>query len=61
MTEKEQIVAMIERLPDDVRLKDIQYHLYVRRKIKQGLDDIQAGRVFTHAEAGERLRKRYML
>jgi predicted transcriptional regulator len=44
-------------LPEDASLEDIQYHIYVRQKIQQGLDDAAAGRVVSHEEVQRRLAK----
>ena len=54
---KEQVQQILEKLPEDASLEDIQYHIYVRQKIEQGLDDVAAGRVLTHAEVQQRLAK----
>jgi predicted transcriptional regulator len=54
-TAKEQVQKILEVLPDDASLEDIQYHIYVRQKVDQGLADIEAGRVVTHDEAMRRL------
>ena len=42
-------------LPDTASLEDIQYHIYVRQKIAQGLEDVDAGRVVKHEEVQQRL------
>lgn len=44
-TAKEQVQQILQMLPEDASLEDIQYHIYVRQKIQPGLDDEQAGRV----------------
>lgn len=56
-TAKEQVEQILAALPEDATLEDIQYHIYVRQKIEQGLADIDAGRVVSHAEVQERLAK----
>ena len=56
-TAKEQVQQLLSALPEDATLEDIQYHLYVRQKIEQGLADVAAGRVVSHAEVQERLAK----
>jgi len=48
---------MLENLPEDASLEDIQYHIYVRQKIEQGLEDVAAGRVISHEEVQRRLAK----
>ena len=44
-TVKQQAIEAIEQLPDDVALDEIVYRLYVLNKVRQGLDDVDAGRV----------------
>lgn len=56
-TAKEQVQQILEMLPEDASLEDIQYHIYVRQKIQQGIDDAEAGRVVSHAEVQQRLSK----
>ena len=56
-TAKEQVQEILEALPADASLEDIQYHIYVRQKIQQGLDDVAAGRVVSHDEVQRRLAK----
>jgi hypothetical protein len=56
-TAKEQVQEILETLPDDASLEDIQYHIYVRQRIEQGIDDVEAGRVISHEEVQRRLAK----
>ena len=56
-TAKEQVQRILELLPDDASLEDIQYHIYILQKIDQGLADGEAGRVISHDEAMGRLDK----
>lgn len=41
VSEKDAIIEMIRRLPDDCTLEDTQYHLYVRQRIAEGLRSIE--------------------
>jgi predicted transcriptional regulator len=41
---KEEVAQLLERLPDDCSLEDIQYHLYVLEKVRRGMQDLDAGR-----------------
>lgn len=41
---------MLDTLPQDATLEDIQYHLYVIQKIERGLKDVEEGRVTPHDE-----------
>ena len=54
---KDQVRKILEDLPDDVTLEDIQYHIFVRQKIELGLADDEAGRFVSHDEAMRRLDK----
>lgn len=49
-------IQLIESLPDDCTLEDIQYHLFVWHKALQGLRDIEDGAVVASNEAAERIR-----
>lgn len=37
-TAKEEVRSLLDNLPDECVLEDIQYHLYVVEKIKKGID-----------------------
>lgn len=54
-TAKEEVKKILEQLPDEASLEDIQYHIYVRQKIARGLDDIEAGRVLSQEDVEERM------
>jgi predicted transcriptional regulator len=49
-TVKQEVEALLQRLPDDCTYEDIQYHLYVLEKIRRGTEDIEAGRVVPHED-----------
>ena len=56
-TAKEEIKRMLDTLPDDTSLEDIQYHLYVRQKIERGLADFDRGNVLSEDEVEKRVNK----
>jgi hypothetical protein len=35
---KQDVESLLRRLPDDVWVEDIQYHLYVLDKVRRGLE-----------------------
>ena len=37
-TAKQEVESLLNKLPDDCSLEDIQYHLYVIEKVRHGLD-----------------------
>ena len=49
-TPKQVARELLDRLPDDCSLQDIQYHLYVRQMIEEGRRDVREGRVFSQEE-----------
>lgn len=60
-TAKEEVQRMLERLPDDCSLEDIQYHIYVMEKIERGLADVAAGRTIPHEEVEAEMRRKWLL
>lgn len=53
-TAKQEVEELLKELPDDATLEDIQYHIYVKQKIAQGLADVHAGRVMSQEEVEKR-------
>ncbi len=56
-TTKQEVSDLLNRLPEDCSLEDIQYHLYVLQKIERGLKDAEEGRVYTQEEVEKRMAK----
>jgi predicted transcriptional regulator len=56
-TPKEEVRKLLDQLPDDSSLEDIQYHIYVREKIERGLKDVREGRVLSQDEIERRASK----
>ncbi len=54
---KEEVRRLLDQLPDDTTLDDIQYHIYVRQKIDRGLNEIAAGRTLSEDEFDKRMAK----
>ena len=52
---KEEVRDLLEKLPDNASLNDIQYHIYVRQKIQKGLDAERQGAVISQQEAERRM------
>jgi hypothetical protein len=42
MTAKDTVRALLDRLPDDCSLDDVQYHLYVVQAVGRGVADGEA-------------------
>jgi predicted transcriptional regulator len=54
---KREVSKLLDLLPEDCSLDDIQYHLYILQKVERGLKDGEAGRTFTQEEVGKRAAK----
>ena len=52
---KDEVRQILEKLPEDASLEDVQYHIYVRQKVERGLKDIVEGRVLTQDEVEKRM------
>lgn len=56
-TAKEEVQALLNKLPDDCSLEDIQYHLYVIEKVSSGLEAADSEGTISQEEAEQRLSK----
>ncbi|MFQ5799450.1 MAG: hypothetical protein ACE5H0_12280 [Bacteroidota bacterium] len=54
-TAKEEVRRILDSLPDDATLEDIQYRSYVRQAIAAGLRDVDQGRVVSQEEVERRM------
>jgi len=57
MTQKERIMELIRKLPDDVSTEDVMEAIYFQDVVDRGLADAEAGRMVSHEEAKKRLAK----
>lgn len=53
---KDRAIQLINSLPDDCTLEDIQYHLFVREKIEHGLKAVDEGLLITQEEAEDKVK-----
>jgi hypothetical protein len=52
-TIKEEVIALVKKLPENSTLEDIMEHLYVKQKILKGQKQLESGQFYTHDEAKE--------
>jgi len=55
MTGKQQVESLLNKLPDNCSVEDIQYHLYVLDKVRRGLEEARASGALSQEEAEKRL------
>jgi hypothetical protein len=56
-TAKEEVEALLSKLPDDCSIEDIQYHLYVIGKVRHGLEAADSQGTVPQEEVEQRLGK----
>ncbi|MBN3872399.1 MAG: hypothetical protein V7L00_22370 [Nostoc sp.] len=56
-TTKEKVQSLLNQLPDDCSIEDIQYHLYVIEKVSRGLEVADTEGAIAQEEVEERLSK----
>jgi hypothetical protein len=54
---KDTIQSVLNQLPDDCSIEDIQYHLYVLEKVHQGLQSADGGNILEHEQVEGLLNK----
>jgi predicted transcriptional regulator len=54
---KEEVIKMIEQLPDEASVADIMAELYFRQKADAGLQELDQGKGVPHEQVEERLKK----
>ena len=50
MGEKSAVLKLLEQLPEETTLEEIQYHLYVLQKIRAGQIAVDTGHVIPHED-----------
>jgi hypothetical protein len=56
-TAKQDVELLLNKLPDDCSVEDIQYHLYVLDKVRRGLEDARVNGTLPQEEVESRLSK----
>jgi hypothetical protein len=56
-TAKQDVQKLLQKLPEDCSVEDVQYHLYVLDKVRRGLEDARTNGVLSQENVEDRLRK----
>lgn len=56
-TAKEDVQKLLQRLPEDCSVEDVQYHLYVLDKVRRGLEDARTNGVLSQEDVEDRVSK----
>jgi predicted transcriptional regulator len=54
-TAKEEVREILDQVPDNATLEEIQYRIYVRQKIERGLEDVKNGKTISQKEMEARM------
>ncbi len=54
---KEDVIAAIQQMPDNVSIVDIMAELYFRQKVNEGLAELDNGKGISHEEVKVRIKK----
>ena len=54
---REEVESLLDRLPNDATIEDLQYHLYVIDKVRSGLESIESDGVLSQEEVEARMSK----
>ncbi len=56
-TAKDDVRSMLNELPEDVSLEEIQHHLYVRQKVGQAREQVDADKTLSMEDVERRMSK----
>ncbi|HEY0510812.1 MAG TPA: hypothetical protein VGH73_02835 [Thermoanaerobaculia bacterium] len=56
-TVKEEVRNLLDQLPDDVSLEQIQYHIYVKQKVQRSLEAAERGEILSQGEVEARMER----
>ena len=55
---KSEVSQLLNKLPDNCTIEDVQYHLYVIEKIRKGIESAESNGELDQKEVEKRLKKR---
>lgn len=57
MSVKDEVIKLIQELPDTATTEDILYKLHVRARIEEGIKELDEGKGLSHEDAMEKISK----
>ncbi|MFH1562476.1 MAG: hypothetical protein ABIF11_03530 [Nitrospirota bacterium] len=54
---KEQVIQMVQSLPENVTVDDVMHELYFKMQVDAGLKELDEGKGIPHEEVEERMSK----
>lgn len=59
MTTKQTVIELLDKLPEDCTLDEIQYRLYMLQTVKRGRQEFAQGEKLRHEDVMRELRKKW--
>lgn len=59
MTTKQAVIELLDKLPENCTLDEIQYHLYVLQTVERGRQEFAQGKKLRHEDVTRELRKKW--
>lgn len=59
MTTKQSVIELLDKLPENCTLDEIQYHLYVLQTVERGRQEFAQGKKLRHEDVMRELRKKW--
>jgi hypothetical protein len=56
-TAKDEVKQLLQKLPEDCTIEDVQYHLYVLEKVRRGEDRAESEGTLSQGEVEKRMSK----
>lgn len=56
-TAKQDVQKLLQSLPEDCSVEDVQYHIYVLDKVRRGLEDARTNGVLSQEDVEDRVGK----
>ena len=56
---KAEVIKLINDLPEDITLEDIQYHLFVKQKLLRAEQELREGKTVSHDQVMEKAKKKW--
>ena len=57
---KDEVIKLIQDLPEDTTLEDIQYHLFVKQKLLRVEQQIKEGKTVPHDKVMEKAKEKWL-
>jgi len=61
MTTKQAVIELLDKLPEDCTLEDVQYRLYLLQTVERGRQEIAQGNTLRHEDVMRELKAKWQV